>query len=437
MHQKISALTSFLGLQVRGLGPAAAADSEFQLILHTIDELLGQRDAGGPMPTAAKQDHLAKLGRQLLRRLHQQAAKLPEPDTLLLTHKYLHLRRCLAAARPAARPGLTNRPDLDWSYQVKAAASGPISGPLSSPGPREASQHRGLVASTGVRALPADTSRLSHSQLIQQDSPGRESTDSDEYTRAVLAGELDSGSEPDGLHSTTTITTIRPSHLHVHDPGRSLSSLAVPRRADKEGSPIAGEVDRDGLLWDAPVRRRTGAKSEYGHSSCRPFAQEVSGTLAWEARRLLKTFQANGGDGLAVGPGLPADVKPQRRRRQQQRQSRDDTRLRGGGGGGRRGGEGGGKGSPKSLRQASKVYSRSAVDGYNDSREVYDAVRPKASTIRHANHQQVGRGLRELRTPETGGGGGGGGLVRGKPVSLATWDRSVGDGGGRGRPGRW
>ena len=103
----------------------------------------------------------------------------------------------------------------------------------------------------------------------------------------------------------------------------------------------------------------------------------------------------------------------------------------------RRGGEGGGKGSPKSLRQASKVYSRSAVDGYNDSREVYDAVRPKASTIRHANHQQVGRGLRELRTPETGGGGGGGGLVRGKPVSLATWDRSVGDGGGRGRPGRW
>eukprot|EP01052_Picozoa_sp_SAG31_P001550 SAG31_NODE_52_length_30366_cov_34.368586_11_plen_470_part_00 len=40
---------------VRGLGPAAASDAEFQLILHTIDELLGQRETGALARTAAAQ----------------------------------------------------------------------------------------------------------------------------------------------------------------------------------------------------------------------------------------------------------------------------------------------------------------------------------------------------------------------------------------------
>eukprot|EP01052_Picozoa_sp_SAG31_P001551 SAG31_NODE_52_length_30366_cov_34.368586_12_plen_323_part_00 len=317
------------------------------------------------------QDHLAKLGRALLRRLHQQASKLPEPDLLLLTHKYLHLRRCLAADRPTRRPELTARADPDKNFDSRSNAAGP-----SLPGQRAREASR---RTRSIRLKPPDTTALGHDEGIRQHaecggmpSPARSngvwSDDSDEYVRKVLTSECTSGGE-DGIEF----------------------------REQGEESPICEDVDRDGLLWDAP---------------------EVSSTLAWEARRLLKTFQQSGGDGLAVGPARStlASGALHGRRREKNVASRAKQ-------GRRRTCQ---ASNSKQTHKAAQVYAHSDLHGYMDSNTAYNAMHPSATTLRHGTHQDVRQGLRDLRTPETGGGGGANGLVRGQPVSLKTWDRSLG-----------
>ena len=231
------------------LSSGVVDDAEMQLIMHTIDELTagGANNAAKLGPERAA--HLAKLSRLMVRKIHQHSQDMGEHDTLILTQKYLYLRRLLASHRGMPVDGDDAMDGMDVDVTLDDAGS-PIADQTSrtknSGGAlraREALSPNGQCRGLDESAVGVNTRRYGG-------GPGSPGSPSQAVSDLNASGLLP------GLH---------PDHeslLDVHN---------------QQAGPGADE-----LLWE-----------DMGQS----------GTMGWEARRLMKTLQTNQGGAGTSGMG--------------------------------------------------------------------------------------------------------------------------------------
>lgn len=233
-RDRIQALATDKALprSMASLSSGVVDDAEMQLIMHTIDEIT----AGGANNVAKlgpeRAAHLAKLSRLMLRKLHQHSQDMGEHDTLVLTQKYLYLRRLLASHRGVPVDGDAAAADVSMGIDVELQDDG-------SP----TVEHKSLRMNNSggaMRAREALSPTARRRGLDERDrrSPGSPSSPS-------AASAVSSGILP-GLHP---------------DP----ESLLDPNNQEDA-------VGADAVLWE-----------DVGQS----------GTMGWEARRLMKTLQTN------------------------------------------------------------------------------------------------------------------------------------------------
>ena len=231
------------------LSSGVVDDAEMQLIMHTIDELTagGANNAAKLGPERAA--HLAKLSRLMVRKIHQHSQDMGEHDTLILTQKYLYLRRLLASHRGMPVDGDDAMDGMDVDVTLDDAGS-PIADQTSrTKNSGGALRAREALSPNGQRR-GLDESAVGVNTRRYGGGPGSPGSPSQAVSDLNASGLLP------GLH---------PDHeslLDVHN---------------QQAGPGADE-----LLWE-----------DMGQS----------GTMGWEARRLMKTLQTNQGGAGTSGMG--------------------------------------------------------------------------------------------------------------------------------------
>ena len=211
------------------LSSGVVDDAEMQLIMHTIDEIT----AGGASNAAKlgpdRASHLAKLSRLLLRKIHQHSRDMGEHDTLVLTQKYLYLRRLLASHR---------------GVPVDSADSIGIDVELHDDGSPVVDHKAVRMNNSGgaIRAREA-CSPTAHRRGLEG---GR---------RSLSPGSPSSPSSPSALSASGVLPGLHPDIESLLDPSNQEDALGA-----------------DEVLWE-----------DVGQS----------GTMGWEARRLMKTLKKN------------------------------------------------------------------------------------------------------------------------------------------------
>ncbi len=258
------------------LSSGVVDDAEMQLIMHTIDEITagGANNAAklGPERSA----HLAKLSRLMLRKIHQHSQEMGEHDTLILTQKYLFLRRVLASHRGVPVDG-----DASMGVDVELQDDGsPVV------------EHKPLRMNNSGGAMRAREALSPNAHRRALDESGRRSPSSP--------------SSPSALSSSGILPGLHPDANSLLDPSN---------QEDAHGA--------DEVLWE-----------DVGQS----------GTMGWEARRLMKTLKSNldasaaatshmGGGGSmgewagAGHPSLHVKGVEQAKTRVSQHASREEVRL--------------------------------------------------------------------------------------------------------------
>lgn len=220
------------------LSSGVVDDAEMQLIMHTIDELTagGANNAAklGPERSA----HLAKLSRLMLRKIHQHSQEMGEHDTLILTQKYLFLRRILASHRGVPVDGNAAGADASMGFDVELQDDGsPVV------------EHKSLRMNNSGGAMRAREALSPNAHRRGLDESGRRSPSSP--------------SSPSALSSSGVLPGLHPDPESLLDPSNQEDALGA-----------------DEVLWE-----------DVGQS----------GTMGWEARRLMKTLKTNLNGGGSMG----------------------------------------------------------------------------------------------------------------------------------------
>ena len=337
-------------------------DAEMQLIMHTIDELTagGANNAAKLGPDRAA--HLAKLSRLMVRKIHQHSKEMGEHDTLVLTQKYLYLRRLLASQRGVPVEGDEAHQQAGGSANSTMAIDAEV---LDDGSVQPVVEHTSLRMNNSGGALRAREaqSTAAHKRGLDEGARSRRN-----QTHGSSSGPSSPGSPSRAaeLSASGLLPGLHPDPESLLDPNN---------QEDAAGA--------DEVLWE-----------DVGQS----------GTMGWEARRLMKTLRANQDNAAAAGG-------------------------HGGGGGGSGLGEWAGAGNP-ALRVKGTERARTRVAQHSEREAIRSERRQTKENLWREQPTDVSadekaallRRRRQQQQQARGGGkGGGGGRADASAYHAAPW----------------
>eukprot|EP01044_Picomonas_judraskeda_P007609 COSAG03_NODE_826_length_5714_cov_1.809083_3_plen_760_part_00 len=229
------------------LSSGVVDDAEMQLIMHTIDEITAGGASNAAKLGPERAAHLAKLSRLMLRKIHQHSQDMGEHDTLVLTQKYLYLRRLLASHRGVPVDSVAAVDSMGVDVELRDDGSPVV-------------EHKGVRMNNSGGAVRAREARTP-TALRRGLEGGR---------RSLSPGSPSLPASSSALSVSGVLPGLHPDLESLLDPSNQEDALGA-----------------DEVLWE-----------EVGQS----------GTMGWEARRLMKTLKNNldadaGATGLRGGGG--------------------------------------------------------------------------------------------------------------------------------------